>query len=96
YRSLEKAFGVWVSVNGAWERRLNLDGLFNALDGRYGFGSGFIAFYPISPSLDECMERFDSNRKLGMTHDKLFPEAKTTGIIYTLFVFDMNAHYHRI
>ncbi|TRM58742.1 hypothetical protein BD626DRAFT_510389 [Schizophyllum amplum] len=84
FRSLQKAFGKWCYIGGAWKQCLNLDFFGNiellsptmhvAYDGRKGIGSGRLGYVPLKPSLDECVSRIYRNREFGQNLEELFPE----------------------
>ncbi|KAI4525076.1 hypothetical protein K525DRAFT_192387 [Schizophyllum commune Loenen D] len=80
YHSLRLAIGVWRYEQGRWQRFLNLNGLFNL-----ELGSGCAGFYPVNPTLEECVKRLVENKKGGLPLDMLFPELCFE---YTIFVFD--------
>ncbi|KAL1692755.1 hypothetical protein GGG16DRAFT_50877 [Schizophyllum commune] len=84
YHSLRLAIGVWRFEDGRWQRFLNLNGLFN-LELREYPTDWCAGFYPVNPTLEECVRRLEGNKTIGLPFDKLFPEL---WFEYTVFVFD--------
>ncbi|KAI5895621.1 uncharacterized protein SCHCODRAFT_02665940 [Schizophyllum commune H4-8] len=83
FHSIRLAIGTWEFRSGRWERCLNLNGFFN-LELR-ALGSGCAAFYPMKPSLRECVRRLEANKIEGLPFDEVFPELCFE---YTIFIFD--------
>ncbi|KAI5829107.1 hypothetical protein K523DRAFT_385762 [Schizophyllum commune Tattone D] len=95
FDSIRLAIGTWEFRSGRWERCLNLNGFFNLellckhlhgyFDGNGALGSGCAAFYPVNPSLRECVRRLEVNKTEGLPFDKVFPEL---WFEYAIFIFD--------